>query len=83
MKPFNRIFFALSFLATGVLATSCISIRSREPDRVVTVTRSPGYVVKTLPAGSRTVVVRGTSYYTSGDVYYRSQPGGYVVVERP
>lgn len=83
MKSFNRFFFALSWIAMGLMATSCIAIRTREPDRVVTVTTGPGYAVRTLPAGYRTVVVRGTTYYTSGDVYYRTAPGGYVVVERP
>lgn len=83
MKLFKSLFLSLALLATGLTVTGCIAIRSREPDRVVTVTNSPGYVVRTLPVGYRTVVVRGTTYYSSGNVYYRAQPGGYVVVERP
>ncbi len=50
---------------------------------VTSTTYRPGYSVTTLPSGYRTEVISGTSYYHHGDVYYRPQGRGYVVVESP
>ncbi len=44
----------------------------------------PPQIVTVLPAGYRTRVYQGATYYDYGGVYYRSYPsGGYEVVERP
>jgi len=42
-----------------------------------------GVIVASLPHGYTTVVVDGSPYYYYDDIYYRSGPGGYVVVEAP
>ncbi len=42
-----------------------------------------GIVVSYLPAGHRSVVVAGSTYYYYDNVYYRTAPGGYVVVPQP
>jgi len=39
--------------------------------------------VKVLPAGRKTVIVEGVTYYCYGNVYFTSYSSGYVVVERP
>jgi hypothetical protein len=40
-------------------------------------------VVTQLPAGYRVVRNGGNEYYQSGEVYYRRQGSGYIVVSRP
>lgn len=72
----------------AVTTAGCISYERHTPDRTVVVTDTAPVaqetVVTTLPAGYRTRVYRGASYYYAGDVVYRSYPrGGYVVVPRP
>ncbi len=42
-----------------------------------------GTVVTFLPAGCMTFTVKGTRYYYHNNIYYRSCPGGYVVVPAP
>ena len=42
-----------------------------------------GAVVTYLPAGHRTLIVSGNTYFYDRDVYYRSCPTGYVVVPGP
>ncbi len=81
---------APSILLALVAATvsGCIHYESRRPSRTVVVTDSTPVVretvVTTLPRGYRTRVYRGSSYYYSGDVVYRSHPrGGFVAVPRP
>ncbi len=81
---------SLTVMAVAASATSgCFVYERRTPARTVVVEQtgiSPvrETVVTTLPAGYRTRVYRGTTYYYNGDVYYRSYPaGGYVVVSRP
>lgn len=39
--------------------------------------------IKKLPRGFATVVVRGTTYFLAGGVYYRPAPAGYLVVADP
>lgn len=53
--------------------------------------RPPHYVVRpgfgaritVLPPGYRTLWYGGLTYYVVDDIYYRREPNGYVVVERP
>lgn len=49
--------------------------------------RGPGSrettVIRTLPGSARPISHRGVRYYESRGVYYRSAPGGYVIVTRP
>lgn len=76
-------------LISGVLlslCSGCFSYKSTGTRTVVvedvpatTTTRT----VTVLPSGYTTTVVRGTTYYTYNNVYYRSAPGGYVIVPRP
>jgi hypothetical protein len=40
-------------------------------------------VIRTLPSGARVVTHRGSRYYESRGVYYRTAPGGYVIVQSP
>jgi hypothetical protein len=42
-----------------------------------------GAVVTFLPAGHRTIIVKGASYYYYDNVYYTSCPSGYIVVPAP
>ena len=42
-----------------------------------------GAVIRILPFGYRTIVIRGAPYYYYDDVYYRPCPSGYVVVPAP
>lgn len=70
----------------ATLPSGCVykpDVHEHEPMTTATMTYSPGYVVHTLPSGYETRVVGGTTYYVSGRTYYRSQAGGYVVVEAP
>lgn len=78
---------SLVTLAAMLLTTAgCFTFERTGPSRVV-VTETPAVTttrtVTVLPSGYRTRVYRGTTYYYSGNVYYRSAPGGYVVVDRP
>jgi hypothetical protein len=74
-------------LALGgvLLHASCVEVRDPVPSTstVTTTTYRPGYVVETLPSGYETRVVRGTTYYTYGDTYFRPASSGYVVVDLP
>lgn len=72
----------------SVAVSGCFSYERRSPARTVVVTETAPTaretVVTTLPSGYRTRVYRGTTYYYTRDVVYRSAPrGGYVVVTRP
>jgi hypothetical protein len=85
-----KILLSLSVLAVAASATSgCFVYERRVPARTVVVEQTgvaPARetVITTLPAGYRTRMYRGTTYYYNRDVYYRSLPaGGYVVVQRP
>lgn len=77
-------------LISGVLlslCSGCFSYKSTGT-RTVVVEDTPAAVTTTrtvtvLPSGYTTTVVRGTTYYTYNNVYYRSAPGGYIVVPRP
>jgi len=40
-------------------------------------------VVRTLPPGFRTLDIGGAIFFEHGGIYFRSGPGGYVVVEQP
>ena len=73
----------IAIMAT--ITSGCISISRRTVEReVVTEPAGRETVITTLPAGYRTRIYKGTTYYYSGDVYYRTYPrGGYVVVTRP
>jgi hypothetical protein len=79
----------LALLSTVLIASGCFVYEQRTvPSRVVveesTVSPPPQRVVTVLPAGYRTRVYRGGTYYYYDGVYYRTHPsGGYVVVERP
>jgi len=50
---------------------------------IAVATLGVGALVAGLPGGYATVVVGGVPYYYYDDIYYRSAPDGYVVVERP
>ncbi|MDX2081803.1 MAG: hypothetical protein SFU53_13550 [Terrimicrobiaceae bacterium] len=67
--------------AACVLSSGCFSYERRTVATEPVVVREN--VVTTLPAGYRTRVYRGTTYYYRGDVVYRTGPRGYVVVPRP
>ena len=60
-------------------------VYDRRPVVVTTTpaTYQPGYVVTTLPVGTKTVRVNRTVYYVDRETYYRPQGSGYVVVARP
>jgi len=77
----------LAFFALSVITSGCISYESRSVGRPVVMTNPPvvvtGQVLTTLPEGYRPHVYRGTTYYTYNNLYYRSVPNGYVVVDRP
>lgn len=65
----------------AVLAFSgCISVKTTSEPAVVI---PKGTVVTTLPVGYRTRVVKGVTYYSNDNVYYRAHPRGYVVTTRP
>ncbi|MFA7234569.1 MAG: hypothetical protein WC076_10710 [Terrimicrobiaceae bacterium] len=66
---------AIAFLTVG----GCITVK-KEVEPTTTVTEK---VVTVLPTGYATVLRGGVTYYTYDDVYYRTVPGGYVVVPRP
>ncbi len=82
---------ALSILLAMVAVTvsGCFSYESRAPSRSVFLKDGSKPVVRetyvtTLPRGYHTRMHRGTTYYYSGDVVYRSAPrGGYMAVPRP
>lgn len=78
---------SLSLLAAVLtISTGCFVYERRTPAPVVVTETAPvttTRVVRVLPSGYRTTVVRGTTYYYTGNTYYRTAPGGYVVVTRP
>lgn len=80
-------FVLLSLLAASALSLAGCFVYERRPTRTVVVEDGPVVretVVRTLPSGYRTRIYRGSTYYYSGDVVYRSRPtGDYVVVTRP
>jgi hypothetical protein len=80
-------FILLGLTAASALAVSGCFVYERKPVRTVVV-EEPHVVresvITTLPVGYRTRIYRGSTYYYSGDVVYRTRPaGGYVVVTRP
>jgi hypothetical protein len=80
-------FIFLSLLAATTAAVSGCFVYERKPTRTVVVEEGPVVretVITTLPSGYRTRIYRGSTYYYSGDVVYRTRPsGGYTVVTRP
>jgi hypothetical protein len=56
-----------------------------EPPQPVVVIAPPavGSFVLSLPVGCMTVSIGGAVYFRDGDIFYRHDRGGYVVVERP
>lgn len=46
-------------------------------------TYQPGYRTQALPAGYRSEVISGSTYYYDNGNYYRRDPRGYVVVDAP
>jgi len=83
MKPT----ICLSLFAAVILTTTGCFSYERRATRAVVVETTPVVTettVRTLPTGYRTRVYRGTTYYYTQDVVYRSRPtGDYVVVTRP
>lgn len=80
--------FSVAALALLALAPSgCIYVSTPPQRTVVQETRyiAPARetVVTTLPPNYRVRVYRGRTYYVYDNVYYRADPRGYVVVERP
>lgn len=77
---------SLNLLAAVALSLAgCVVVERRTP---VVVEPAPSVVgetvITTLPSGYRTRIYRGTTYYYSGDVVYRTHSGGgYTVVTRP
>ncbi len=76
--------FLLCAAASSLLLGGCVVA----PPPLVSVQSAPvvyqpGYVVRTLPSGYRTVHYQRNVYYSSGNTYYRRHHGGYVVVTRP
>jgi len=57
--------------------------RDRDWDRGPSRGRGEVTVIRELPRGYRVVTHGGQRYYRVGDVYYRSEGGGYVVVRSP
>ena len=80
---------SLAMLCIVLTISGCFVYERRTvPSRVVvqepTVSPAPPQIVTVLPAGYRTRVYQGATYYDYGGVYYRSYPsGGYEVIERP
>lgn len=79
----------ITAVPTTLALSGCFTYERRTPV-VVTETTTTGVpvivserVVKTLPSGYRTRTHRGVTYYEYDNVYYRTGPRGYVVVERP
>ena len=84
-----KIILSLVMLSLALMSSGCFVYERRTvPNRVIvqetTVSPAPPQIVTVLPAGYRTRVYQGATYYDYGGVYYRSYPsGGYEVVERP
>jgi hypothetical protein len=73
-------------LIVGLGLTSCVeTYDAYGPHHSTTtiMTYEPGYHVTTLPSGYRTERISGTTYYYHDGAYFRSRPGGFVVVEAP
>lgn len=82
MKTLASLCLLAGFLVTS---TGCFVYERRTAPEHVVVTEpvvTTTRVVRVLPAGYTTTVYRGATYYRSGGVYYRTAPGGYVVVDR-
>ncbi len=82
-----KAFLVGSSVATLAFLSSCYhkttEVHQPEPGVAAVTTYNPGYVIQTLPSGVQTRVVRGTTYYTHQNTYYRPHTRGYVVVESP
>lgn len=86
MKTKPTLLILAGVLGLSVFSTGCVIVRTREvpTETVVTQTTSkPGYVVTTLPAGTKTRVYKGTTYYYYDGVYYQPQGRRYIVVTEP
>ena len=79
--------YYLAFLTLILTASGCVTYETRPERHSEVVATSPvyvtGQVVTTLPEGYRLRVYHGTTYYTYNNLYYRTAPNGYVIVERP
>ncbi len=87
MKTFVSKSFAAASLAVFAALPACMDPYAYGPggatSNTTVTTYRPGYEVATLPYGYRTETYGGTRYYTTGDTYYQSRGGRYVVVESP
>ena len=86
--PFRIRLTGCGALAATALLANCYykptEVHQNEPGTSSTVTTySPGYVVQTLPSGSQTRTIRGSTYYFYNGSYFQPTTSGYVVVESP
>lgn len=81
MKSFKSISYLLVTIMAFLMAAGCVTVK-REPEPTTTTTYTER-VITTLPTGYTTRVYGGTTYYTYGNVIYRTAPGGYTVVPQP
>jgi hypothetical protein len=84
MKHPIRLLIPAAGLAIGMTFSSCIVPTDGYGGSSTTVTTyQPGRRINSLPGGYRTETISGTPYYYHDGSYYRSDSGGYVVVEAP
>jgi hypothetical protein len=83
----NRILLSAVLTLMALAVPGCIYV-SNPPERTVVretrvVAPASRTVITNLPPGYRVRPYRGVTYYEVDNVYYRAQPGGYLIVDRP
>jgi len=85
MKTSTSSLLLTAGLVISSTLTSCVTT-SDDPATTTTTTYSsfqPGYQTTSLPTGYQSEVISGSTYYYTDGQFYRSNSGGYVVVEAP
>ena len=85
MKSSTTSLLLATSLVIGSALTSCVvPVDGNASTTTTTYTDyQPGYRINSLPSGYRSEVISGSTYYYNDGHYYRSQSGGYVVVDAP
>lgn len=85
MKTSTSSLLLTASLVISSTLTSCVT--PSDPATTTTTTTyssyQPGYQTTSLPTGYQREVISGSTYYYTDGQFYRSNSGGYVVVEAP
>jgi len=84
MKTYTTALLLTAGIVISSTLTSCVTPADNSATTTTTYSSyQPGYRTTSLPTGYQSEVISGSTYYYTDGQYYRSNSGGYVVVEAP